>query len=111
MHMQSNYTHHRKDHASDELVVALLAKPTYVFNELYQVVEASLHAQKRSRVGEEMLRLRVYEKLQALVSRGLVRKTDKKYSAVRTALQAYAAEIARSQAADHLRRGALLAVE
>ncbi len=43
------------------------------------MVHASLRARNAASGGEEMLRLRAYEKLQTLVSRGMVKKTGKKY--------------------------------
>ena len=43
------------------------------------LVHANLRARNAASGGEEMLRLRAYEKLQTLVSRGMVKKTGKKY--------------------------------
>ena len=47
--------------------------------ELFDVVYERLRARNAASGGEEMLRLRAYEKLSNLVSRGMVKKTDKKY--------------------------------
>ena len=61
---------------------------------------------------DEMLRLRVYEKLQLLVAQGLVKKTAaKKYAADRRALRARTVEVAAAKAAGEQRRGSMLHVE
>ncbi|MBP7951273.1 MAG: hypothetical protein KA004_16605 [Verrucomicrobiales bacterium] len=46
----------------------------YEFNELFETVYDNLKLRNAVSGGEEMLRLRAYEKLQNLVSRGLVEK-------------------------------------
>ncbi len=67
------------DLVTEELVAVLMQKNSYEFKELFDVVHASLRARNAASGGEEMLRLRAYEKLQTLVSRGMVKKTGKKY--------------------------------
>ncbi len=47
----------------------------FEFKPLFKLVHANLRARNMVSGGEEMLRLRVYEKLQALVHRGMVDKT------------------------------------
>lgn len=47
--------------------------------------------------GEEMLRLRAYEKLQNLVTRGLVEKTGKKYRGLERIEEASSKHIAAQQ--------------
>ncbi|MFM8984299.1 MAG: hypothetical protein ACKOLA_15700 [Spartobacteria bacterium] len=49
------------------------------FKQLFDQVHERLRARNAASGGEEMLRLRAYEKLQNLVSRGMVKKTGKKY--------------------------------
>lgn len=67
------------DHVTDELVTVLSNKQTFGFNELFEVVYENLKARNAVSGGEEMLRLRAYEKLQNLVTRGLVEKNGKEY--------------------------------
>ena len=50
----------------------------FEFKPLFTLIHANLRARNVSSGGEEMLRLRVYEKLQALVSRGMVNKVTSK---------------------------------
>ena len=67
------------DHVTDELVTVLSDKQTFGFNDLFEVVYENLKARNAVSGGEEMLRLRAYEKLQNLVTRGLVDKNGKEY--------------------------------
>ena len=67
------------DHVTDELVVVLKKNKTYEFNELFELVYENLKKKNAVSGGEEMLRLRAYEKLQNLVTRGLVEKSAKTY--------------------------------
>lgn len=67
------------DHVTDELVVVLSDQKTFGFNDLFEVVYENLKARNAVSGGEEMLRLRAYEKLQNLVTRGLVEKNGKEY--------------------------------
>ena len=67
------------DHVTDELVVVLKKSKTYEFNELFELVYENLKKKNAVSGGEEMLRLRAYEKLQNLVTRGLVEKSKKTY--------------------------------
>lgn len=46
------------------------------------MVHANLKARNAASGGEEMLRLRAYEKLQNLVARGMVKKEAKKYKGI-----------------------------
>ena len=74
-------THNKKfsrkgpDIVSEELASALFDKPAAEFTALFKLVHASLRARNGASGGEEMLRLRVYEKLQGFVSKGMVKKT------------------------------------
>jgi hypothetical protein len=67
------------DLVTEELVAVLSQKNSYEFKELFDIVHSNLRARNAASGGEEMLRLRAYEKLQTLVSRGMVKKTLKKY--------------------------------
>lgn len=72
------------DVVTEELVAALSGKISFEFKPLFEIVYANLRARKSASGGEEMLRLRTYEKLQSLVSIGMVKKTitkdGKKYT-------------------------------
>ena len=60
---------------SEELALALFDKPALEFTALFTLVHARLRVRNGASGGEEMLRLRVYEKLQGFVSKGMVKKT------------------------------------
>jgi hypothetical protein len=59
---------------------------------LFDILHANLRERKAANGGEEMLRLRAYEKLQNLVHMGMVKKTGKKYKGIATPLAALAAQ-------------------
>jgi len=63
------------DLVTEELVSVLSSKGSFEFKQLFEVVHENLRARNAASGGEEMLRLRAYEKLQSLVSRGMVKKT------------------------------------
>jgi hypothetical protein len=67
------------DHVTDELVNVLSRGETYEFKALFLKVFEGLKVKNAVSGGEEMLRLRCYEKLQSLTGRGLVQKADKTY--------------------------------
>ena len=73
------------DNVTEELVAALSGSKSYEFKALFSVIHAALRA-RNAGGGEEMLRLRTYEKLQNLVRAGQVKKTGKKYKGVAKAL-------------------------
>ena len=100
-----------QDFVSEEMVTALLKEGSYDFNELFGVVYEHLRARKAAGSGKEMLRLRVYEKLNIMVSQGLVKKADKRYTGVADALQTRRAEMAAAKARLVQRRGAMMHIE
>ncbi len=55
-------------------------------HQLFELVHENLRARNAANGGDEMLRLRSYEKLQNLVARGAVTKTGKKYKGSPAAL-------------------------
>jgi hypothetical protein len=63
------------DFVTEELAVVLSENTSYEFKELFDIVHANLRARNAANGGEEMMRLRIYEKLQALVNQGMVEKT------------------------------------
>jgi hypothetical protein len=74
------------DLVTEELVAVLSRRATFEFKQLFEVVHENLRARNAASGGEEMLRLRAYEKLQNLVARGAVKKTGKKYKGLPAAL-------------------------
>ncbi len=79
------------DLVTEELVTVLSRKSTFEFKELFEIVHQNLRARNAASGGEEMLRLRAYEKLQNLVARGAVKKNGKKYKGHLAALTAFTA--------------------
>jgi len=101
---RKTYFRHRPDLVSEELIAALLEKDTHEFLDLFQVIYERLKTRNATSGGQEMLRLRVYEKLQMLAQQGLVKKNGKSYSAVKAALKGRATEMADAKAAyEHAR--------
>jgi predicted house-cleaning noncanonical NTP pyrophosphatase (MazG superfamily) len=70
------------DLVTEELAAVLSSRSIYEFKDLFEVVHERLRARNAASGGEEMLRLRAYEKLQNLVSRGMVKKDGKKYKGI-----------------------------
>jgi len=68
------------DHVTDEIVNVLGDDSRFfAFNDLFEAVYARLKERNAVSGGEEMLRLRSYEKLQNLVTRGMIEKENKEY--------------------------------
>jgi hypothetical protein len=74
------------DLVTEELVAVLSKRSSFEFKQLFDIVHENLRARNAASGGEEMLRLRAYEKLQNLVARGAVRKNGKKYKGLPSAL-------------------------
>ena len=91
--MNSNYGFSRRgpDQVAQELATVLSKKESFEFKALFLVVHANLRARNAANGGEEMLRLRTYEKLQNLVQAGIVKKTGKEYRGVAAALVTFMA--------------------
>ncbi len=70
------------DLVTEELAAALSSRTTYEFKVLFEVIYEKLRARNATSGGEEMIRLRAYEKLQSLVARGMVKKDGKKYKGI-----------------------------
>ncbi len=85
------------DIITEELVAAFTRKTSYQFKPLFDLIFTNLRARNAVSGGEEMLRLRSYEKLQSLVDRGAVKKTVtgvvKNYKGVREPLLVLSAEM------------------
>lgn len=76
------------DTMTEELILALSGSDSFEFKPLFEIVHTHLRARKSASGGEDMLRLRAYDKLQCLVGQGAVRKSGKKYKGVKAALAA-----------------------
>lgn len=88
----SGFSRRGPDVVTEELTAALSHKTTFEFKALFEVVHTSLKERNAASGGEEMLRLRTYEKLQNLVEQGAVKKTitpgGKEYHGVASAMEA-----------------------
>ena len=85
------------DNITEELVAVLSSKASFEFNGLFDVIFLNLRQRNAASGGEEMLRLRTYEKLQSLVHQGAVTRTvmgaTKKYKGVGKRMVAVSAEM------------------
>src|SRR6266704_1929371 len=85
------------DNITEELVAVLSSKASFEFKGLFDVIFLNLRERNAASGGEEMLRLRTYEKLQSLVSQGAVTRTVtgvvKKYKGVAARLLALSAQM------------------
>jgi hypothetical protein len=74
------------DNITEELVAVLSSKTSFEFKPLFDILLLNLRERDAASGGEEMLRLRAYEKLQGLVHQGAVTRTvtgiTKKYKGV-----------------------------
>ncbi len=82
IHKKTAFSRRLPDLVTEELAAVLSSKSTYEFKELFEIVHENLKARNAASGGEEMLRLRSYEKLQNLVARGMVKKELKKYTGI-----------------------------
>jgi hypothetical protein len=82
----------KPDVLGEELFAVLSKKRSLEFKPLFDILRARLLARNAGSGGEDMLRLRTYEKLQNLVNRGAVKKTGKEYQGVPSALAALTRE-------------------
>ena len=94
---KSTFTRRAPDNITEELVAVLSSKASFEFKQLFGIVFLNLRERNLASGGEEMLRLRVYEKLQGLVSQGAVNRTvtgiTKKYRGVAPRLRGLSAEM------------------
>src|SRR5229473_7352791 len=84
----SAFTRRMPDHVTEELVAVLSSRASFEFKPLFDIILLKLRERNAASGGEEMLRLRAYEKLQSLVHQGAVNRTvtgtTKKYKGVAT---------------------------
>jgi hypothetical protein len=93
----ASFSRRMPDNISEELVAVLSSKASFEFKPLFDIILLNLRERNAASGGEEMLRLRAYEKLQGLVSQGAVNRTvkgiTKKYKGVTKRLLALSAEM------------------
>ena len=82
IHKKTAFSRRLPDLVTEELASVLSSRSSFEFKELFDVVHENLRARNAASGGEEMLRLRAYEKLQNLVARGMVKKDGKKYKGI-----------------------------
>src|SRR6266702_3453867 len=82
----ASFTRRAPDNITEELVAVLSSKASFEFKPLFDILLLNLRERNAASGGEEMLRLRAYEKLQGLVNQGAVIRTvtgiTKKYKGV-----------------------------
>jgi hypothetical protein len=85
------------DNVTEELVAVLSSRASFEFKPLFDIILGNLRERNAASGGEEMLRLRVYEKLQGLVGQGAVNRTvtgtTKKYKGVTPRMNTLKAEM------------------
>ena len=79
------------DLVTEELVLVLSQKRSFEFKQLFEVVDDNLRRRNVAYAGEEILRLRAYDKLQKMVFGGAVKKSGKIYTGNSAALATMAA--------------------
>ena len=79
------------DLLTEELVLVLSQKRSFEFKQLFEVVYENLRRRNVACAGEEILRLRAYDKLQKMVFGGAVKKSGKIYTGDSAALATLAA--------------------
>ena len=81
-----SFTRRAPDNLTEELVAVLSSKDSFEFKPLFDIILLNLRERNAANGGEELLRLRAYEKLQGLVHQGAVTRTvtgiTKKYKGV-----------------------------
>ena len=92
-----SFTRRAPDNITEELIAVLSARASFEFKPLFEVVLVNLRERNAASGGEEMLRLRAYERLQGLVHQGAVSRTvtgaTKKYKGVPTRMVVLRAEM------------------
>jgi regulator of RNase E activity RraA len=103
------------DNLTEELVAVLSSRAWFEFKPLFDIILLKLRERNAASGGEEMLRLRVYEKLQGLVNQGAVTRTvkgvTKKYKGVPARMTTIRAEmkVLRTEWSERLRAKAAAA--
>lgn len=89
--MKTTYGFSRRgpDRVAEELAAVLSKKTPFEFKALFDIVHTNLRAKNAASGGEEMLRLRLYEKLQNFVQAGFAKKTGKEYRGVPKGIETF----------------------
>src|SRR6266704_5499021 len=91
------FTRRGPDNITEELIAVLSSKASFEFKPLFEIMLLNLRQRNAASGGEEMLRLRAYEKLHGLVNQRAVNRTvngiTKKYKGVRPRLRTLSAEM------------------
>ena len=98
MSKTSTFARRGPDRISEEIAKVLCKKKPLEFKALFLDVFASLRAKDATSGGEEMIRLRAYEKLQNFVRQGIVKKTGTTYLGEGRALATFLATAAEQNA-------------
>src|SRR6266849_5525752 len=92
-----SFTRRAPDNLTEELVAVLSSRASFEFKPLFEIILLNLRERNAANGGEEMLRLRSYEKLQGLVNQGAVTRTvtgaTKKYKGVAARMVGLKAEM------------------
>jgi hypothetical protein len=92
-----SFTRRAPDNITEELIAVLSSKASFEFKPLFEIMLLNLRERNAASGGEEMLRLRAYEKLQGLVNQGAVKRTvtgiTKKYKGIATRMVVLRAEM------------------
>jgi hypothetical protein len=102
-----SFSRRAPDNITEELVAILSSRASFEFKPLFEKILFNLRERNAASGGEEMLRLRTYEKLQGLVSQGAVNRTvngvTKKYKGVASRMIVLRAEMKALRADCHQR--------
>jgi len=91
---KTRFSRRMPDHVTDEIVNVLTNDDRFFgFNDLFELVFERLKERNAVSGGEEMLRLRAYEKLQNLVTRGMIEKSGKEYKGLEKLAQAHSDQL------------------
>ncbi len=93
----ASFSRRMPDNITEELVAVLSSRASFEFKPLFDLLLFNLRERNAASGGEEMLRLRAYEKLQSLVNQGVVTRTvtgiTKKYRGVAPRMSSLKAEM------------------
>src|SRR4051812_39653545 len=89
--MKCTYSFSRRapDLLAQEIATILSTQSWFGFKDLFDVIYGNLRARNAANGGEEMLRLRSYEKFQNLVAAGVVEKSSKQYRGIASGLTSF----------------------
>src|SRR2546428_13458973 len=73
--VSASFSRRMPDNVTEELVAVLSSRASFEFKPLFDIILLNLRERNAASGGEEMLRLRVYEKLQGLDAQGAGNRT------------------------------------